>query len=213
MSESYNKIVPRIVASSLHHGGILMENVPVEVRHREYAKRDLFKSLIALKDHEDKIRGSDAGIATAINMHSDDFRVALDELMKPDSTSSDQEHEGRRVVRIPGGLYLPGGKGLRVSTGGRAQYMKEWRAGKKEPSANGKATGLKGKKTWELTEIKHHTELMIANLKNDDTMKTTGPRGQRILTEAAKVQLADYERQCTAITAEISSRGNVEKQT
>jgi len=89
----YAKIFRDVLFSSL------TESQPIEVR-------GVFFMLLAAADKDGKILGVDSAIARVINVPLGLFQGAVEALMAPDPQSKPDEFQGRRLMRLEGGVGL-----------------------------------------------------------------------------------------------------------
>lgn len=207
----WNKILSRIVSGRLHHNGVVLAGATVEARMKEYAYRDLFKSLIAMQDRRHTIWGTPEGLAAALNMDLGDLKEAMARLMAPDPNSRNQEHEGRRVVEIPGGYMLTGGESVVEDTGGdRTEYF---RNKKREQRAAARQNGVAPAQTptqrlWSLNQQAMACKDRIRDIDMEPSNWTRGERGKKQRTPEAAVQIAELETKLKELTRAMTEISN-----
>lgn len=89
----YNKLFTKILDSS-----IWLESTPTRI---------VWLTFIAVMDESGFVQFAAVGnVANRARVSMDEAQHALDVLQQPDPESSDPEHEGRRIERVPGGWMV-----------------------------------------------------------------------------------------------------------
>lgn len=90
--------------------------------------RILFVSMLAKADQTGFVEAALPGLARLANLSPDRVQAALEVLQAPDPHSKNPEHEGRRIMPVPGGWMLLNYEHYRQRTGDeeRREYMREY---------------------------------------------------------------------------------------
>jgi len=123
LSMAYTKLFSEIVASS--------------VWDEDDKTRLVWITMLALKNRDHFVRGTERFICLAARVSPEDCRHALDKLEGPDPQSRTPANEGRRVAAVPGGWQILNGDLYqhKLSPAERAEYNRgkqaEYRARQK----------------------------------------------------------------------------------
>jgi len=97
--------------------------------------RIIWITLLALANRYGEIAATIPGISRAANIPIPQVETALKKFQEPDKYSRSKDYEGRRIKEIPGGWQLLNYAFYRQKTVKNADYYRDWRAGKAQPSA------------------------------------------------------------------------------
>lgn len=186
----FGTVVSTINESSLFRQQGFLHEAESARRMLAYSVRSLFFTLIARKNRQGIVFGSDQSLAYAFNMHQSDFDAALAVLLAPDPNSTTKTNEGRRVERVDGGLLVINAAKYR---GGfdKAAYQRDYMRQRREstPStARGVAqTGTEAKKPKESVVIPENlnTPQFLKEwetwklFRKSESKKPLGPIGER----------------------------------
>lgn len=184
ISTVYNKLFSKIVTSS-----IWLEPTPTRI---------VWLMFIALMNEDGFVQfASVANVAHTARITEPEAGEAIKILAAPDSNSADQDHEGRRIERVPGGwIILNAAKYRDLVTREMVreqtrERVARWRANKKK--SNGVVTSCNGEVTQSDTDTKRkkkasgrpmppfNLEDWLSELENDETYQ-----GLNIRTEYGK---------------------------
>jgi hypothetical protein len=93
--------------------------------------RIVWITMLAMSDFQGVVESSVPGLARIANVSVEACERALEYLESPDEASRSREYEGRRIKRIDGGFLILNKEKYRDKQYSRAEYMREWRKGKK----------------------------------------------------------------------------------
>lgn len=96
-------------------------------------------TMLALKDQHGNVDASVPGLADIARVSIEECEKALRIFLSPDPYSRSKEHEGRRIKEITGGWHVLN-HDLYKEKESRAAYYRDWRAKKKEDTAQHGAT-------------------------------------------------------------------------
>lgn len=92
----------------------------------------LWIAMLAMADAKGHVDGAVPGLARLLGCSIPEAEASLDRLCAPDSYSRTPEHEGRRLVREPGGWFVVNYELYRnqsqTKDGSRAEYFRTYRA-------------------------------------------------------------------------------------
>lgn len=109
--------------------------------------RIVWITMLAMKDRDHFVRGTEQYLTAVANVTPDDCRAALLKLSSPDPRSRSTVEEGRRIKAVPGGWTIINGEyyAQKLNLAERKEYKRqkeaEYRKRKKLPKELGKRAG------------------------------------------------------------------------
>ena len=122
MQEHFVKLFNTIVSSSIWN--------------EDDKTRILWITMLAMADFDGTVLAALPGLARFANLSLTDTEKALGVLMTPDKHSRNENNDGIRIKKVPGGWFVLNYELYRDKRSSRAAYFRDWRAKKKEKEEN-----------------------------------------------------------------------------